>query len=309
MRCRNSVGVSPRPLLSDEEERADRDDRDRLRALDTKLDGMFRRRQEMVASLRQITSEQRSLYDRRRAPQEEVELLYEEHGRLGKRLAELRSERDRARGGVEDAIIRRRELKLTIGPTETLRPEALKREIADLELKQQTTALPIDEENALIARLRERSRALKDAEAHASVAAERERVRKEADAAVLAARAELERLSKEMDATRALRDQKMAEVRQKLESAGSLIAEMRMKGQARAETMTRLDALGREMAVLEKEGRDILARSRARRDEARRTLREFSPRGHGRTSEDLLANAAEAHLEELLKRGKVTLGG
>ena len=301
--------MPPRPLLSDEEEREDRDDRDRLRALDTKLDVMFRRRQEMITSLRQLSTEQRELYERRRAPQDEVERLYDEHGRLGKRLAELRAERDRARHAVEQAIIRRRELKLAIGPNAAVRPEQIKREIAELELRQQTTALPIDEENALIARTRERSRALKDAEAHASVLVEHERIRKEADAAVVAARTEMERITKEMDATRALRDQRMAEVRSKLESAGSVIAELRMKGKARAETMDRLDALSREMAVLEKEGREILARSRARRDEARKTLRAFSGHGRSGSTEEVLANAAEAHLEELLKRGKVTLGG
>jgi uncharacterized coiled-coil DUF342 family protein len=300
--------VPPRPLLSDEEERADRDDRDRLRSLDAKLDAMFRKRQEMIGQFRQLSSEQKMLYDNRRLPQEEVERLYDEHGRLGKRLAELRAERDAARKKAEEAVIRRRELKLILGPGERARPEQIKREIADLELKQQTLAVPIDEENALIARLRERSRELKEAEARASVIAEHERKLKEADAAVLAARTEVDRVSKELDATKTLRDQKMVEVRKTLESAGGLIAELRLKGKARAELADRLDALSREMATLEKEGREILERSRARRDEARRTLRAYSPRGHA-TTEEILAHAAEAHLEELLKRGKVTLGG
>jgi SMC interacting uncharacterized protein involved in chromosome segregation len=296
-------------MLSDDEERADRDDRDRLRSLDAKLDAMFRHRQEMITEFRRLSSEQKMLYDNRRVPQEEVERLYDEHGRLGKRLAELRGERDRARQKAEEAVIRRRELKLSIGPGERLRPEQIKREIAELELKQQTLALPLDEENALIAHLRSRSRELKEAEARASVAAEHERLRKEADAAVLAARSEVERVTKELDATKLLRDQKMAEVRKKLESAGGVIAELRMKGKARADLADRLDTLAREMAVLEREGREILARSRARRDEARRTLRAYSPHGRGSSSEEILANAAEAHLEELLKRGKVTLGG
>ena len=296
-------------MLSDQEEREERDDRDRLRSIDNRLDLMFRRRQELVTVLRQISSEQKVLYDRRRTPQEEVERLYDEHGQLGKRLAELRQERDRARAKAEEAVIRRRELKIAIGPGERARPDQIRREIAELELRQQTRALPLDEENALIEHLRSRTRELKKAEAQATVAAEHERQRKEADAAVLAARHEVERLTKELDDTKALRDQKMAEVRQKLESAGGLIAELRTKGRERSELVTRLDALSREAAELEKEGRDILARSRARRDEARRTLRAYSGRGHGSTSEEVLANAAEAHLEELLKRGKVTLGG
>jgi len=44
---------------------------------------------------------------------------------------------------------------------------------------------------------------------------------------------------------------------------------------------------------------------RARRAEAIKTLRQYS--GRRRPPEEALASIADAHLEELLKRGKVTL--
>jgi uncharacterized coiled-coil DUF342 family protein len=294
-------------VLSDEDERADRDDRDRLRALDAKLDGLFRQRQELITQMRRLSAEQKTLYDRRQAPQAEVELLYQQHGELGHRLTELRKQRDAARTAAQDALVRLRELKLSFAPGERVRPDQIRREIAELELRQQTRALPLDEENALIARLRQRSQELKEAEARAGVVAEHERQRKEAEARVSAARAEVERLSREMVTTKAERDSRMAEIRSKLEAAGGLVAELRAKGRARAETMARIDALSREMAELEREGRRLLGQARARRDEARKMLRAYSRRG--RTDEELLASAAEAQLEELLKRGKVTLGG
>ncbi len=300
--------VPSRPLLSDEEERAERDDRLKLRSIDAKLDALYRRRGDLMAQARAISSEQRTLFDRRQDPQAEVEQLYDEHGRLGGRLAELRKQRDAARRALETAVIHRRELTLQLGPGDRIRPEAIRKEIADLELRQQTTALPIDEENALIARLRQRARDLKDAEARTSVVAEHEQRRKTADQAILAARAEVERLSKELESTKGERDRTMGAVREKLAAAGGILADLRAKGRARAELMEQVYAVSREMDGLEREGRELLQRSRSRRDEARRTLREYS-RGRGDPSESLLASAAEAHLEELLKRGRVTLSG
>jgi len=299
--------VPPRPVLSDEDEQAERDGRARLRTLDAKLSTLFRRRQELIVEMRQLSGEQKALYDRRQAPQVEVEALYHEHGQMGHRIVELRKARDAARIAFQEAVVRLRELKLSFAPGERVHPDQLRREIAELELRQQTLALPLDEENALIARLRQRTQELKEAEARAGVVAEHLKAFKEAEARVTAAHVEVDRLGQELVKTKTERDAKMAEVRSKLEVAGGLVAELRAKGRARAEVMAQVDAVSREMADLEREGREILEHSRARRDEARKTLRTYTRRG--RTPEEMLASTAEAQLEELLKRGKVTLGG
>ena len=299
--------MPPRPVLSEEDERADREDRHRLRELDSKLDGLHRRRQDLIAEMRRLSAEQKSLYDRRQAPQAEVEQLYAQHGDLGKRLSEIRKQRDAARAAAQEAVVQLRELKLSFAPGERVRPDQIRREIAELELRQQTRALPIDEENALIARLRQRTQDLKGAEARAGVVAEHERQRKEAEAKVAAARAEVDRLGLELTKTKSERDLKMTEVRAKLESAGGLVAELRAKGKARAQVMEQIEAVSHEMAALEREGRAILGASRARRDEARKALRTYTR--HPRTDEEVLASTAEAQLEELWKRGKITLGG
>ena len=296
-----------RPILSEEGERQERQDQDHLRALDSKLDRLYQERGELIREMRRLSTEQKALYDRRQAPQAEVEGLYRAHGVLGKRLAELRAERDSARKSVEEAVIQLRELKLTFAPGERVNPERLRKEIADLELRQQTRALSLDDENALIALLRQRTKELKEVEARGSVVAEHERQRKEAEGRVTAARANLERVGREMATARTERDAKMAEIRSKLATAGGLIAELRAKGRERAEVMAKVDAASREIVEAEREGRRILEQIRARRDEARKTLRAYTrPR---RPVEDILESAAEAHLEELLKRGKVTLGG
>jgi len=299
--------VPPRPVLSDEDERAERDDRDRLRSIDAQLDSLYRRRQDLIAEMRRLSAEQKALYDRRQAPQDEVEKLYEEHGELGHRISELRKQREAARAAAQDALVQLRELRLSFAPGERVRPEQIRREIAELELRQQTHALPLDEENALIARLRQRTQELKVAETRAGEVAEHERQRKEAEARVTAARAEVDRLGREMVAAKTARDAKMAEVRSKLEAAGGLVAELRAKGRARSELMDKIDALSHEMMELEREGRRLLGHTRARRDEARKTVRAYSR--HRPTDEEVLASTAEAQLEELLKRGRVTLGG
>jgi len=293
-------------VLSDEEEREDRDDRDRLRTLDTKLRSLFDRREDLIQEVRKIAAEQKAIYDRRQEPQVEVERLYEEHHALGRRIAELRSAREAARKKVEDAVVQVREARLSFTPGERVRPEQIRKEIADLELRQQTRALPIDEENALIALLRQRSHELKQAEARTAVVASHQQKLKDAEAALTAAREEFAARGKELAAAKTERDSKMEAVRAKLETAGGLIATLRAKGKARAELVAQIDTLGREMDVLDHEARQLVARSRSRRDQARKMLRAYS-HTRGPPPEELLAANAEAHLEELLKRGKVTL--
>jgi len=297
--------VSPRVVLSEEADREERSDRERLRSLENKFESLLERRRALLVDLRKLSSEQKALFEQRQTPQSEVERLYEAHGQLGHRLAELRAGRDATRRKVEEAVVRKRELLLTFDRGERERPEQIRREIAELELRQQTRALPINEENALIARLRRRSADLKEAEARVQVVAAHESLRQEADLAIASARAEVERLGEEFRLVRAERDAAMVAIRKRLEAAGGLVAELRAKGKARADAIRELDTLSRELDTVDREGRELLARSRARRAEALKTLRQFSSRR--RPPEETLASVAEAHLEELMKRGKVTL--
>jgi hypothetical protein len=300
--------VPPRALLSDEEEREDREDRTRLRSIDAKLHSLFDRREELIAEVRRISSEQKEIYDRRQVPQAEVERLYEEHHVLGRKIAELREARDAARKKVEEALVHVREARLNFAPGERVRPDQIRKEIAQLELRQQTRALPLDEENALIALLRQRTQELKQAEARTTLVAAHQQKLKEAEAALTAAREEFALRGKELTAAKTERDSKMVAVRGKLEVAGGLIASLREKGRARAELIAKVDALSREMSELEREARQLVSKARSRREQARRMLRTYAhPRGP--PSEDFLATTAEAQLEELLKRGKITLGG
>jgi len=197
-------------------------------------------------------------------------------------------------------------VRLTFAPGERVRPEQIRKEIATLELRQQTRALPLEEENALIALLRQKTQELKQVEARTAVVAAHQQKLKEAEAALVAAREEFQRQGKELSTAKAERDSKMVAVREKLEVAGGLIATLREKGHARAELVAKIDALSREMDGLEREARQLIAKSRSRRDQARRMLRAYS-HTRGPPSEELLATTAEAHLEELLRRGKVTL--
>jgi uncharacterized coiled-coil DUF342 family protein len=295
-------------MLSEDEEQRERSDRDRLRELESKFNGLEARRRPLIDQMRKLSAEQRALYDRRQVPQEEVEKMYTEHGELGKKLTATRLALEKARRHAEAALASLREMRAGFPAADRLRPVQLKKEIAELEHRQQTSALPIDEENALIARLRERSKELKAAEGRVAVVAEHERQRKEAEERLGSCRAEVERLVAELAQTRHDRDAKMAAIRTRLVEAGNAIAELRAKGRARADVMAEVDRLSAEMDGVDREAHKIMAEGRSRRDEARRTVRQFS-RGAHRPTEDLLASAAEAQLEELLKRGKVTLGG
>lgn len=301
--------MAPRPILSDTDVTEERDARSRLRSIDSRLKSLGEKRHDLIVEMRRLSEEQKALYERRQVPAMEVERLYSEHGEMGKRLAALRAERVAARGALERAVVALRELKLSFEPGERVRPEQIRREIAQLELRQQTNALPLPEENALIAQLRQRSQDLKVAEARTQVVAEHDRQRKEAEARIAAARAEVERLTAELSKAKVDRDAKMNEVRGKLVDAGGLVAALRTKGKERSAVMAEIDAVSREMRDLERDGRRTLGEIRARRDEARRTVRAYAPRRGGSAASAAAESAAEAHLRELLKRGKVTLSG
>lgn len=292
--------------LTEEAATADREDRDQLRRMEAKFESLLARRRTLLTEVRRLSAEQKELFDRRQAPQVEVEKLHAQHGELGRKLAEIRRARDAARRAADEAVVRRRELLLTFDRGERERPEQIRREIAQLELRQQTKALSLKEENELIAHLRKRTADLKEAEGRVAVVAEHERLRKEADAAIVAARAEVERLGQELLRARNERDGKMVAMRQLLQSAGSLVAELRAKAKAREEVMREVVSVGRELDQLDREGREVIQRSRARRAEAARTLRQYT-RPRGGPQEAVIADVAEAHLMELMKRGKVTL--
>jgi uncharacterized coiled-coil DUF342 family protein len=292
--------------LSDEDEREERADRDRLQAIESKLDALETRRRGVIDQIRKISAEQQALYAQRQQIQADVEARYDHQGELGHQLAALRAQREAARHAAEASVIKRRELLLTFPSTDRLKPEQIRREIAALELRQQTRALSLEDENALIKQLRQRATELKAAEAQGAVVAEHARQRKEADDAVMAARTAVARISAEVEAARAARDQAMSDIRGLLETAGGIVAEMRTKGKARAELIAQVDAVERDMVALEREGREVFNRTRSRRAEAQRLMRAFA-RPRERPPADIVATAADRRLEELMKRGKVTL--
>lgn len=297
-----------RAVLSEQWQREDREERDRLRQLEGRLNTLLDRRRELINQVRSLSAKQKELYNQRQAPQAEVEHLHDEFAQLGKLLSELRGSCERARQKLEDAVVRRRELVLTFDRTERQNPDQLRKSMAELELRQQTRALPIDEENALIAELRQKAKDLEHIESRKAIAVEHERQRHEAEETIVASHAEVDRIVEAMGKARAERDKRMVEIRAKLEAAGALVAEMRAAGKARAEVMTEVDALSREIAEVEREGRELLQRSRTRREDARRIMKEYErPRPSPRRADP--TSIAESHLEELMKRGKVTLGG
>jgi len=295
-------------MLSEEGEEREAATRTRLRELESKFRSLEDKRRALIDEMRRLSGEQKALYDRRQAPQAEVEQMYAEHGELGHRLVATRKALEAARRHLEAAVAGLRELRAGFPPTDRLRPAQLKREIAEMEHRQQTSVLSLDDEKALILRLRERTKELKEAEARVAVVAEHERLRKEAEGRVTACRGEVDRLVLELTTTRKERDAKMEAIRARLVDAGGVVAELRAKGKARAAVMEQIDRVSGEMAGVDREAHQLIGESRARREEARRTMRTYSRSAH-RTTEDMIASAAEANLEELLKRGKVTLGG
>ncbi|NNN17869.1 MAG: hypothetical protein HKL79_05870 [Thermoplasmata archaeon] len=294
-------------FLSEEAEQEEREGRDRLEAIDGKLRVLHQRRQDLVDQVRALAAEQKALYESQHGPQAAAEQRYEEHRQMGREIARLRDARNAARAKLDELTARAREIRSEIPASERARPEQVRKEIADLELRQQTHALPVKEENALIARMRERSQFLKELEAHAAVLAEHEKRLKEAETAMREARGEVSRLGTETVRMKGDRDAKLDEVRSNLAAQGSVVAQMRAKGLLRRQIMEKLDSVNREFATLDREAMQLVEKSRQRREEARDAARRFAPQRRGAGPEEIRARVAESTLEQLKKHGRVTL--
>ncbi len=302
--------MAPRVHLDEQEEAAERASRDRLHQIDAKLKDLYDRRAAQLAEVHRLSDAQRDLADRRAPQQDAVEGAHRRQRELTQVIGDLRRRRDDARRAVEEAIADLREARASGPRGERPRPELLRRELAQAELRQQTSALPIAEENALIGRMRELRKELTKLEKEAGALQEREGRLKQLEEAVRTRREELEQIGKAADAARRDRDAAGGSVRQQLVESGKIYAELREKATLRRESMARVETLSKEIYVLESEGNRLLRESRNRRFEAQRSVKEYNRSVRDAVGgRDRLAEVAEAQFEELLKRGRITLGG
>ena len=300
--------MTPGPPLSEEEEREDRADRDALDKVDSKLRDLRPKRQRLVEEVRRLSDEQRALFESRAPRLDSLEAVHAQHQELGHVASDLRRKRDVARRAVDDALGRLREFRAMAPKGDHANPEQIRREIADLEMRQQTLALPIAEENALIARLRELTKSLSGAEQTRAALVDRQQKLHAHELALTEARKEVDRLGAEIARVLTERDHRMQSIREQLVLEGKLVAEIREKARARGASMERLEGLNREIIGLEREGDRLVARQRGRRHEARQIVRDYNRSVRENVSgPDAFNRAAEAQLAELLKRGRVTL--
>ena len=297
-----------RPHLSEEAEREEREGYDRLRAIDTKIRELRSRRDVLLGQVHQLSDEQKALFDSRQPRQATLEATNDEHRELGRRLAEVRRARDQARHRIDEALIALRLARQELPHGGVPRPEQIRREMADLELRQQTRALSLDDENALIDRLRQLRRQLEAAEKNSQEIQAKQTAVREREAAVQKARAEADQFGAELARVKIERDRRMESLRSQLVEVGRLVGEMREKSRRRGEAMARLDTLMVDLRGLEREAHHLVQASRQRRQEARRAIVDYNREARSKVGEST-EKIADAQLEELLKRGRVTLGG
>jgi uncharacterized coiled-coil DUF342 family protein len=299
-----------RPVLTEEAEQEDRDDRDKIRHSESKLRDLYNRRAVLLDQVHQLSDGQRDLFEERQRRQNAVEEVYQDHQAMGNRLAELRRARDAARSKLDEAVVSGRMVRGEMPKGDHATPDQIRKEMESLEHRQQTTALPLKDENALIDRMRALKAQL--------VAAEKDRAaiqavlakRKEAEDAVRARKVELDAIHNEFEGLRANRERAMASIRDRLVDVGGLLAQVREKAKERAAVMARVDAFSEEIRALEQDVNARLRATRDRRQEAKRTVVDYNREVRRNVAgEGAYAQAAEQQLEELMKRGRVTLRG
>ncbi|HEV2449727.1 MAG TPA: hypothetical protein VGU43_04870 [Thermoplasmata archaeon] len=296
--------------LTEEDEKAERESRDRLRRADHRLQELRTRRATLIAEIRRLSDEQRGLYDQRAPKEERVEEFHREYQAMGRDLSELRSRRDSLRPRMAALVTELRQMPRPGRDSAGARPEQIRRDVARLELEQQTVALPIAEENALIDRIRALRRELSGAEVAAQGVATEQARRASLEAELRGLHEEAARLSTEFDRLRAARSQRFESVKAQLVSVGEVVGEIREKARLRGELFKTVDEVNRQMVEADREVREALQSSRDRRREAIDTIRSYN-RGvrESVSGPQALAQAADQNLEQLLRGGRVRLGG
>ena len=295
-----------RPPEGDREE--DRAERHRLDQLDTKIRELRPKRQALIQELLRLSDEQRDMFNQRAPQQARLEELNESHRRLGRDLGHLRNALDAARGARDERLAVVRELRAAMPKSARSPTDQLKKEIGRLELQQQTRAVPLDEENALIDRMRQLRKEIALAESEAAEVAKRGETLRAAEAAFESARAEVDRLRKALDDQRAARDQAMATLKGELVVAGQGMARLREKSQARGTVRRELDDIDRTLRGMEREFDDLRRQRRARGGEARRVVVEHNRSARRAVSDPSeMDRAVDDRMEQLLKEGKIRL--
>ncbi len=298
------------PPLSEEAREEERTERHRLDQIETRLRELRPRRQELVQELLARADDLRHLHAEQSHSHQTLGQLNDEHRAIGRDLSALRRGLGEALQQRDDRLARVRELRAALPQGGRPRIDRIRREVEKLELDQQTRAVPLADENALIAHLRELRKELSQAEAEVGLARQQTDAVRAAEREFETGRAEVERIRGELDHRRAEREQKMQALKTGLVELGRLVATIREAAAARGAIRLKLDALSDEVRNLEKEYDSIRQRHRDRRSDARRLLLDHN-RSVRRSTQDprALDRAVDDRLETLLEEGKIRLGG
>jgi uncharacterized coiled-coil DUF342 family protein len=300
--------MAPKARPPDDGHEEEQAQRHRLDQLDAKIRELRPKRQAKIQELLKLSDEQRDLFNQRMPQQTRLEELNEAHHRLGRELGHVRNELDAARRARDVRLGTVRELRGAMPKSARSPTEQLKKEMVRLELQQQTRAVPLEEENALIDRMRQLRKEIAVADVESAEVAKRGEALKAAEAAFESARAEVDRLRKILDDQRAARDQAMESLKAELVVAGQSMARLREKSQARGTARRELDDIDHALRGMEREFDDLRRQYRARRGDARRVVVE-----HNRTARRAVSDPSEMdraiddRMEQLLKEGKIRL--
>jgi uncharacterized coiled-coil DUF342 family protein len=298
----------PRPTyLSEEDEAAELATQDRLREVESRARALQERRYRTVAEADRLTGELEALRKVWSAKEREVGDARHAFREIGGRLDELRAERTRARAQIEELRAKLGALPRPKGETARLGVERIRRQILDLQVRQQTVALSLPDENAIIDRIRELQRTFATAEAGLAAEQKERGERAAVEKAIREAQAQTDRLAEEAARLHALRRSQFESIRARREAEQGALGALRDKVRARDALDASVKTLSGQLTDCEGEIRGLLRESRDRRREARETLHEFGRRA--RPPEGAPADQAERQLSDLLRNGKIRLGG
>ncbi len=273
-----------------------------------KLESLVEKRTAHNAEAQAARQERDLVHDKKRELSAKLREIKDRRAEFATKAREHRTKRDGLQAKAKALIELKRKLRMQSGSSVTTELKELKRQMKDLELRQQTATLSLSEENELIDRLKQHMKRAKELE---SVKSEQDAVSKEirdVDATItdLFAQAEKEHaaaleFSHEAAAVH-------AETLDLVQAISALVIEGNQKHEEYLEARSKADEVHAKVVEMREKVLSIRGAYRAEQREARDLLR-----NQNRTvrkvlyDEKKLEESADAALKALLQKGRVEI--
>jgi uncharacterized coiled-coil DUF342 family protein len=257
---------------------------------------------------RSIAEERDALHAKKKEKLKEMDRVLKERDELVQQVKEHKSRRNALQERAKELLLLKRKMLKEKGSDPITDAELLEKRINELDYKQQTSAIPLKEENKIIAEIRELAKKhrelLKKVETHREVKVEMDKIDAEIDALFRQADEEHEKviaLSAKIEKIIELRDALVHEV-------AALAAEANRKHQKFLKVKEKADEFHRKAQEMREKIISFRRERIAERNAERAIIQEYNKEAKQKIKISSEEEFAEKALEQLKKDRKIIIG-